>query len=149
MSARSVVPQRAASALLASAVLLAGCAGTDDPPESAQTSATTTDSGTTPSGPSSSPSLAPPSPTGTSIDVSFAAGQVNGDVGRISAPLDEPVTITVASDVADEMHVHGYDLTAEVGPDAAGTLTFQASLPGVFEVELEQRGTLLLTLQVG
>ena len=59
------------------------------------------------------------------------------------------MTITVTSDVADQVHLHGYDLSAPVGPDTMSALTFQASISGVFEVELEELGTLLFTLQVG
>lgn len=134
---------------LTASVLLTGCAGTDEPPPAAGTSASSSAGEASTSAPSSSAAPAPSSPTGTAIEVSVAAGQVSGDTGRIPAPLGEQVTITVASDVADEIHVHGYDLTADVGPDLPGTLTFPATLPGVFEVELEQSGTLLFTIQIG
>ena len=74
---------------------------------------------------------------------------MSGDTGRVPVSLGDQVTITVTSDVADEIHLHGYDLSAPVAPGGPGTLTFQATIPGVFEVELEQLGTLLFTLQVG
>jgi hypothetical protein len=50
--------------------------------------------------------------------------------------------------VADEVHVHGYDLTAALTPGQPTELTFAATIPGVFEVELHDAGTVLLTLQV-
>jgi heme/copper-type cytochrome/quinol oxidase subunit 2 len=80
--------------------------------------------------------------------VRVSGGQVSGDTGRVPVPAGEPVTLTITSDVADEVHVHGYDLTAELAPNVAAELTFAATIPGVFEVELHDAGTVLLTLQV-
>lgn len=139
-----------AALLLATAVLLTGCAGTDEPEASAETSAGSS-AGSAAGSTSSAPSAAPTSeaPAGTTIAVSYAGGQVTGSTGRIPVPVGDQVTISVTSDVADEIHLHGYDVSTPVGPDAPGTLTFQATIPGVFEVELEELGTLLLTVQVG
>ena len=136
---------------LATAVLLTGCAGVDDTtsdPQPSATSGATERSTTTASSATASPTSTPQA-AGSNINVSFAAGQVSGDTGRIPVEAGSQVTITVSSDVADEIHLHGYDLSADVGPEAPGSLTFQATIPGVFEVELENRGTLLLTIQVG
>jgi heme/copper-type cytochrome/quinol oxidase subunit 2 len=58
------------------------------------------------------------------------------------------VTLAVTSDVADEVHVHGYDVETELEPGTPAELTFDATIPGVFEVELHESGTVLLTLQV-
>jgi heme/copper-type cytochrome/quinol oxidase subunit 2 len=58
------------------------------------------------------------------------------------------VTLVVSSDVADEIHVHGYDLTTAVAPSRPAELSFDATIPGVFEVELHEAGTVLLALQV-
>ncbi len=48
----------------------------------------------------------------------------------------------------DEVHVHGYDLSAPVGPDRSTTLDFVAHIPGTFDVELEQAGLSLFELTV-
>ena len=56
--------------------------------------------------------------------------------------------LVVTSDVADEVHVHGYDEKAAVPANGTVELSFTADIPGVFEVELEQRGRRLLTLEV-
>jgi hypothetical protein len=55
---------------------------------------------------------------------------------------------TVDADVADEVHVHGYDLVADVAPGSPAELTFLADIPGVFEVELESSHVELLRLEV-
>jgi hypothetical protein len=130
--------------LLASSLTLAGCAGTDP--------AAPTDAAPRSASASSAPSSSAPSPSaaesGQRIDVRVSGGQVSGDTGRVPVPAGEPVTLTITSDVADEVHVHGYDLTAELAPNVAAELTFAATIPGVFEVELHDAGTVLLTLQV-
>ena len=89
------------------------------------------------------------SPAGQRIEVQVAGGQVTGDTGRVPVAVGRQVTLVVTSDVADEVHVHGYDLTAELSPGQPAELTFDATIPGVFEVELHEAGTVLLTLQVG
>jgi hypothetical protein len=46
----------------------------------------------------------------------------------------------VRSDVADEVHLHGYNLKRDVAPGAPARLPFRATITGTVEVELEQRG---------
>jgi heme/copper-type cytochrome/quinol oxidase subunit 2 len=87
------------------------------------------------------------SPAG-GIDVTVAGGEVQVS-GEVSVPVGEEVVLRVTSDVADHVHVHGYDLMADVAPDAPAELTFVADVPGIFEVELETAGLLLLQLEVG
>jgi len=67
---------------------------------------------------------------------------------RIAVPLGAPVRVEVILETADEVHVHGYDLAADVVPPNGATLEFTASIPGIFEVELEGAGTLLFELEV-
>jgi hypothetical protein len=50
--------------------------------------------------------------------------------------------------VTDHLHVHGYDLLAEVAPGKPGRVEFTADVAGVFEVELEDASLLLLRLEV-
>ena len=149
MHARPGRPRRISGTLAIAALMLAGCAGTDEPASTGSPTETSSASETATATPTTSASPARPTASGNRIDVAFAAGQVSGDTGRVPVPVGEEVTITVTSDVADEIHLHGYDLSAEVSPEAPATLTFPATIPGVFEVELEQLGTLLFTLQVG
>ncbi len=142
-----VRPSRLRTALagLALATVVSGCAGTD--------SAASTDSGASPA-PSSTPSSGAPTstpavPAGQRIEVTVTGGQVSGGTGRVRVPAGELVTLVLTSDVADEVHVHGYDLTADLEPGQPSELSFAATIPGVFEVELHEAGTVLLSLQVG
>jgi len=131
------------AAVLALGLVLAACAGTD--PEKAAPSPTTSSSSSaaTTTAASSKPAAA----SGLAVEVGYAGGQITGG-GRIPVQLGTPVTLQVTSDAADEVHVHGYDLMADVSPDQPATITFDATVPGVFEVELEDLGRELLTLQV-
>ena len=64
-------------------------------------------------------------------------GEPKGGVQELSYNAGEPIRFRVKSDVADEIHFHGYDVAADVA--AGGTVSFEvpATIPGIFEVELE------------
>ena len=62
--------------------------------------------------------------------------------------LGSKVTIRVSSDVADEVHLHGYDISAKVAAGGSAVVAFTARIPGVFELELEQLGKTLAKIQV-
>jgi hypothetical protein len=138
---------RAHRPVLITALLLtlSGCAGTDSSasPAASAASASSTSPAAVPS------SAAPASPAGQQLAVQVAGGKVTGDTGRVPVPVGEHVTLTITSDVADEVHVHGYDLATALTPGTPAELTFDATIPGVFEVELHEAGTVLLSLQVG
>ena len=68
--------------------------------------------------------------------------------GRIQINTGTDVRLTIAGDVTDEVHLHGYDLTVDVAPGEAGVIEFTADIPGIFEVELEDAHRLLVELQV-
>lgn len=81
------------------------------------------------------------------IEVTVAGGAVTGG-GRHDVSLGDTVSLSVTSDVADHVHLHGYDVMVDVGPGEPAELTFDATIPGVFEVELEESGVLLLELEI-
>jgi plastocyanin len=123
---------------LALAAGLTACAGTAAP----DTAAGSSSAGTAPSSRASTPA-------GQRIEVQVSGGEVSGDTGRVPVAAGEHVTLVLTSDVADEVHVHGYDLEAEMSPGQPTEIAFDATIPGVFEVELHEAGTQLLSLQVG
>jgi hypothetical protein len=82
------------------------------------------------------------------VEVAVAGGAVTGGVQRFAVPVNSTVELVVSSDVADEVHVHGYDRKSFVTAGASTTITFAADLTGVFDIELEQRATPLASLQV-
>ena len=89
-----------------------------------------------------------PSPSVRVIDVSVVGGSVTGPGSRVEAALGEDLVIRVTSDVADEVHVHGYDERAEVPAGGTVEIPFTADIPGGFDVELEGTGQLLFQLRV-
>jgi heme/copper-type cytochrome/quinol oxidase subunit 2 len=58
------------------------------------------------------------------------------------------VQFKVTSDVADEVHVHGYDFHKKVAPGHPITFKFPAKIDGEFVVELETRGEQIASLKV-
>jgi hypothetical protein len=64
-------------------------------------------------------------------------GEPKGGVQELTFIEGEPIRFRVRSDVADEVHFHGYDVGKEV--EAGGSVSFDvpATIPGIFEVELE------------
>jgi hypothetical protein len=65
----------------------------------------------------------------------IGAGKVRGPLAMV-VRQGEQVSLRVRSDVADELHVHGYDLSAPLPPDEQVALTFIAARAGRFIVEL-------------
>lgn len=136
---------------LCAALLLAGC-GTEDPSSEAATAPSPVPSAA-PSAVQTAVPAVPASPSPAADDaqliaVTVADGEVTGDTGRVEVPLGRKVRLTVTSDVADEVHVHGVDLYADVSAGQASSVEFVADQPGVFEVELHDAGTVLTRLQV-
>jgi hypothetical protein len=71
------------------------------------------------------------------VNVVFRNGEVVGGVVEADVDQGARVRLTVRADVEDEVHLHGYDLFAEVAPGQPGRITFTADDPGAFEAELE------------
>lgn len=135
MTARRLAP-------LLALVLLSGCStGTDDTAAPAPTSAPTAAA-------TSATPAASPSPTGTVVEVTYAGGEVTGVESRVSVKLGEKVVLRFTSDVAEEIHVHGYDLYTDLAPGAPAEIAFTADIPGSFEVELHEAGRPLYQLRV-
>src|SRR5687767_7391707 len=91
---------RALAAAVTLAVL-AACGGGDDSP----TVASGTPSTTAAASPGTTGAAAP----GTVLAVTVRGGSVVEGSSRQRATINQPVTVRVTSDVADEVHVHGYD----------------------------------------
>jgi hypothetical protein len=143
-------------------VLLCGCGATDEAeptPSSVTATPSAGDRPSSPAGRESSPGGRESSPGGREsspggqksrplVSVSYANGQVMPPPAIVEAEVGSDVTIQVTSDVAEELHVHGYDKVADLEPGQSATLTFLADIPGKVEVELEGSGTLLFELRV-
>lgn len=71
------------------------------------------------------------------IAVTVRGGKILGGLKRATVARGRRVAVVVRADVADHVHVHGYDLFADVKPGAPARIAFQATVPGGFEIELE------------
>ena len=129
-----------ASLAAAALLVLAACGEGDDSPTVASDASTPT---TVSAGPTTSPATA-----ATVLGVTVRGGSVVEGASRQRARLGQPVTVRVTSDVADEVHVHGYDKKIDVAAGQTGEVTFLANIPGVFEVELEKAHKVLFTMEV-
>ena len=95
-----------------------------------------------------SPSPPPAAPARRVIAVTVAGGKVTGVESRVPAKLGERLEVRVTSDVAEQVHVHGYDLTADVAAGGVASIEVDATIPGGFEVELEKSHKTLFQLRV-
>jgi heme/copper-type cytochrome/quinol oxidase subunit 2 len=75
-------------------------------------------------------------------------GEPVGGVAELTYSAGEEVKFKVRSDVADEVHVHGYDLSKDVAAGGTVSFSFPAELEGIFEVELEERAEQIAELRV-
>ena len=80
--------------------------------------------------------------------VTVRGGEPVDGIVRATAAKGESILLVVRSDVADHVHVHGYDLMADVAPGKPARMQFRASLTGRFEIELEDRGKQIAQLTV-
>jgi hypothetical protein len=82
------------------------------------------------------------------INVRFQDGEVVGGIKEVDVDRNRQVVLVVRSDVADHVHVHGYDLLGDVAPGQPTRIRFRANRVGRFEVELEDRALQLIDLRV-
>jgi hypothetical protein len=82
------------------------------------------------------------------IEIRIAGGKPVGGIRRATVTKPQLVELVVKSDVADEVHLHGYDLHQDVAAGGTARIRFQAKIQGVFEAELENRKLQILELTV-
>lgn len=128
---------------------LTGCGrDDDDDPTITVPSELPTSTATTAAEPTAAASGIPTDDVAQTIALTVADGKVTGDSGRVQVRLGSRIRISVTADVADEVHVHGYDLRELTAPGTTVQIELTAATPGVFEVELEERKLVLARLQV-
>ena len=64
-------------------------------------------------------------------------GQPVGGVQELEFAKGDRIRFAVESDIAEEVHLHGYDVAKEVSAGGKVSFDVPATLEGVFEVELE------------
>lgn len=116
-------------------------AATPPPPPTETTTGTTTTTART--------TTTRPEPAGpTPIRIVVRGGRVIGGLERARLERGERAVLIVRADVSDHVHLHGYDIMRDVAPGAPARLPFRATIPGRFEVELEDRGLQIAQIEV-
>jgi hypothetical protein len=140
--ARGAIALAAVAAVVVLFVVLAG--GDDDGGGGGATTTQAQATGTT--GPAEPDEPKPAEPAVERIVVE--GGKPRGGVKRLSFDRGDRIRFVVRSDVADEVHVHGYDISRDVPAGGSVRFSFPARLEGVFEVELEGRHEQIAELRV-
>jgi len=65
-------------------------------------------------------------------------GQPQGGLQHLTVKKGGTVDLAVKSDIADEVHVHGYDIEKPVKAGGTVAFHFKADMDGVFEVEVHK-----------
>jgi hypothetical protein len=75
-------------------------------------------------------------------------GQPKGGIAQLRYKHGQTIDLTVTSDVADEIHIHGYDLHKDVTKGGSVHFSFPASIEGTIVIELESRKEQIASLMV-
>jgi hypothetical protein len=146
----------AAVAALGAALAAAGCGGgSSDEQAPAQTAETTETTETTEhesehetveTETTTTEAHKPAAPK--TIRIVVRSGQVEGGIRRPSVDKGDKVVLVVDTDAGEYVHVHGYDISEDVVAGTPTRLSFVASTPGRFEVELHNPSVVIADLQV-
>lgn len=68
-------------------------------------------------------------------------GELVGESDTFRFTESEVISILWTSDRAVELHLHGYDVTVQAGPDAPGEMRFTGSVTGRFPVTSHSAGS--------
>jgi FtsP/CotA-like multicopper oxidase with cupredoxin domain len=71
-----------------------------------------------------------------------------GKVRTLTYDQGDTVRFRVRSDEAEEVHIHGYDIKKDLEPGQTATVSFKASITGIFEIEFEGSATQIAELKV-
>ena len=152
-SRQRIVLLAIAAVVLVGGILLASSSGEDDETGGAETTAAQTtpaEDGATADEPTGGQEAeeeeAPPPPRVETIRMRGRAPV--GDAQTLSFERGETIRLRFVSDVAEEVHIHGFDRYVQVPAGEAKTARFEASLEGIFEVESHGSGELLAKLEI-
>jgi FtsP/CotA-like multicopper oxidase with cupredoxin domain len=127
-------------AVVAVIVLVGG--GSDDEGTNAKATATPTATATETA---TEAATETPTPTATAKPLPLLKA---GKVTKLEFKQGDTIRFQVASDEAQEVHVHGYDLMKDTVPGKPITFSFKASITGIFVVEFEESGEQIGELRV-
>lgn len=80
--------------------------------------------------------------------VEIKGGEPVGGVQELEFSSGERAEFAVTSNVADELHFHGYDIYVDVVPGKTERVEFDADIEGLFELESHTTGALFAEISV-
>jgi heme/copper-type cytochrome/quinol oxidase subunit 2 len=86
-----------------------------------------------------------PTPTPTAEPPPLLTG---AKVTKLRFTEDETVRFRVRSDVPEEVHIHGYDIAKDLEANKTTTVSFKATITGIFEIEFEHAKHQIAELRV-
>lgn len=81
------------------------------------------------------PSAPKPPPDGPDATVVTLRDYGVSEVKDIKVKKGDPVRMVFRSNVPDEVHVHGYDISRAAAPGKPARFAFPATIEGIFEIE--------------
>jgi hypothetical protein len=69
-------------------------------------------------------------------------------VVKIEVNKGDTVRFRILSPKDDEVHVHGYDLKKDVKANQQASMSFKATIDGIFDIEFENEGQQIASLRV-
>src|SRR6185437_6549391 len=82
------------------------------------------------------------------LEIEIKEGRVVSGAALLRAHEGDEITIRIASDRRDEVHLHGYDLQVPMGPGDPAIVAFTASRTGRFGLEAHRSHLELATLEI-
>jgi hypothetical protein len=87
-------------------------------------------------------------PTTLNATIDVVNAKPKGGIQDLKVKKNGQVHLTVNSDTADEIHVHGYNFMKDVPKGGSVKFDFKATIDGGFIIELEQHKQTLANLAV-
>lgn len=129
-------------------VALVGCGSNDSESASSMDTTTTEQTTTTTETTTEETTTTTEAEEPTEVTIVVVNGAPKGGIVRQTVDKNDQVVLVVTSDVADEIHLHGYDKAKDVTAGGTIRLPFKATIPGRFEAELESRGVQIAEITV-
>jgi hypothetical protein len=123
----------AAVAVVAAVVLFIVLSGNNDNNDSSTTTASSSTGGAN---------------SGQIATIQIKDGQAVGGVQDLEFSQGDEIRFKVESDAAWEIHFHGYDIAKDVKAGGSVEYDVPATIPGVFEVEIEDTATQIAQITV-
>lgn len=125
-----------------------GAASTSETSSSSASSSASTASSSAPSPSGSSSASSSSSPAQRTVTVTVTGSRVTPAPRTVELAVGETMTLTVTSDHADQLHVHGFDIEKELPAGTPVSVELTGESPGVYEVETHHPELRLLKIAV-